>query len=135
MELAASLFSYAAEQGDHNALYTYAQLLRTGMSLQRCIWKLLSTALLLGQGVERDLSKAADILTDLSMKGHPYAQVLFKNLQECPLKDLKDLAVSIFVLFALSPVVCFGRDVLQWKWCHPVLPEGLHSLQGICTQN
>ncbi len=30
MELAAGLFGYAAEQGDHNALYTYAQLLRTG---------------------------------------------------------------------------------------------------------
>lgn len=33
MELAASLFGYAGEQGDHNALYTYAQLLRTGTTL------------------------------------------------------------------------------------------------------
>ena len=31
--LAAHLFGYAGEQGDHNALYTYAQLLRTGKSL------------------------------------------------------------------------------------------------------
>lgn len=29
-EMAASLFGYAGEQGDHNSLYTYAQLLRTG---------------------------------------------------------------------------------------------------------
>lgn len=33
MQLAASLFGYAGEQGDHNALYTYAQLLRTGVGL------------------------------------------------------------------------------------------------------
>lgn len=54
--LAAHLFGYAGEQGDHNALYTYAQLLRTG------------------QGVKMDATKAADILSDLSMKGHPHAQ-------------------------------------------------------------
>ena len=30
LELAANLFGYAGEQGDHNAQYTYAQLLRTG---------------------------------------------------------------------------------------------------------
>ena len=29
---------------------------------------------ILGQGVEVDLAKAADILSDLAMKGHPYAQ-------------------------------------------------------------
>lgn len=29
-EVAAGLFGHAGEQGDHNALYTYAQLLRTG---------------------------------------------------------------------------------------------------------
>lgn len=28
--MAAALFQYAGEQGDTNALYTYAQLLRTG---------------------------------------------------------------------------------------------------------
>lgn len=32
MELAAALFQYAGEHGDTNALYTYAQLLRTGIS-------------------------------------------------------------------------------------------------------
>ncbi len=30
MKLAANLFGYSGEQGDHNASYTYAQLLRTG---------------------------------------------------------------------------------------------------------
>ena len=30
MQLAANLFGYAGEQGEHNALYTYAQLLRIG---------------------------------------------------------------------------------------------------------
>ena len=39
-----------------------------------------TTVQLLGQGVEVDLTKAADILSDLAMKGHPYAQVCGVNL-------------------------------------------------------
>lgn len=28
-------------------------------------------------------------------------------------------------------VVYTGRDVLQWKWCGAILPEGIHSVQGM----
>ncbi len=30
--------------------------------------------LFVGQGVDPDVARSADIMTDLSMKGHPYAQ-------------------------------------------------------------
>ncbi len=84
--LAANLFGSAGELGDHNALYTYAQLLRTGGCDQVTQWKTVSgcICILLGQGVQMDVSKAAEIFGDLSLKGHPYAQVYFLAVCDVP---------------------------------------------------
>lgn len=71
--MAAALFQYAGEEGDTNALYTYAQLLRTGpLSPTTC--GLYLTTPSLGQGTETDLSQAGQLFSELAMKGHPYAQ-------------------------------------------------------------
>ena len=87
VDIAASLFEYSGELGDTNALYTFGQLLRTGMHMPRhsivLSWmpSILSSLKLtlcniLGQGVTPDSPRAANIFTDLAMKGHPYAQVI-----------------------------------------------------------
>lgn len=73
LEMAAALFQYSGEQGDTNALYTYAQLLRTGT------WCISPSTVppsvpSSGQGTETDLSQATQLFSDLAMKGHPYAQ-------------------------------------------------------------
>ena len=73
LPIAAALFQQAGQEGETNSLYTFAQLLRTGTLI------LFHTPYILfpnytGQGVETDLVRAADLLSQLAMKGHPYAQ-------------------------------------------------------------
>ena len=81
LEIVVPLFQYAGDLGDTNAFYTYAQLLRTGKAhrhthVRACVYSWTPTHLLpSGQGCAPNASRAAEIFTDLAMKGHPYAQV------------------------------------------------------------
>ena len=85
LEIVVPLFQYAGDLGDTNAFYTYAQLLRTGkahghthMYVLVCTPPVTGTPTHLlpsGQGCAPNASRAAEIFTDLAMKGHPYAQV------------------------------------------------------------
>ncbi|XP_065831185.1 sel1-repeat-containing protein YbeQ-like isoform X2 [Oscarella lobularis] len=83
VHLAAPLFRSAAMQGNINAKYTYAQLLRQG------------------QGVTPDPSEAATLFSELSRGGHPYAQFALAGMYSAGLGVEKNAEKSL-QLYRLS---------------------------------
>ena len=84
--------------------------------------------------METDTKKAADMLSDLAMKGHPYAQVL--SVWGVVVWDVMVVVWDVMVcgVWTHCYVLCVvhtGRDVLQWQWSGAVLPEGIHTVQGM----
>ena len=75
--------------------------------------------LTLGQGCQPDPTKAAQLLTDLAMQAHPYAQV--NVLLWLPWQH-----VLTYIC-----LVCIGRYVLHRTRCGSELWYSIHSVQGV----
>ena len=110
LEIVVPLFQYAGDLGDANAFYTYAQLLRTGKAHRHThmyvhtppVTRTPTHLLPSGQGCAPNASRAAEIFTELAMKGHPYAQV----------------AMGSVTNFAIStPSICVFTSTIRGS-CH-----------------